>query len=366
MFLIFFLGVLSLLHFYLFQQLRTAWPEMAWGFAIVLVVMLSLPFLMAFFRRRGQLSLAKFCALAGFNWIGILFVSAWIFGLLDVYGLAASASGLHPLDPRTTVFSAMGLTFTAIIYGTFEARAPRLKMVRIPISRLPARTTPIRIVQITDLHLGYVANARNLRSLVNRVNDLKPDLIVSTGDLFDSDFEKMAPIVEILASLQASKGKYAISGNHEVYENLESGLEITRRAGFQILQGESVEVTSELYVAGVDDAEALEDGATGQHERQALAGIPGEACTVFLKHRPTVQKSSVGHFDLQLSGHTHGGQIFPFNLLTQLIYRFRPGLTHLGNKSWLYLSRGTGTWGPQFRILARPEITVIDLYGKSI
>ena len=97
----------------------------------------------------------------------------------------------------------------------------------------------------------------------------------------------------------------------------------------------------------------------------ALAGIPEDSIRILLKHRPTVLNESKGRFDLQLSGHTHGGQIFPFNLLTRMIYRRRPGLNRLAGDGWLYLSRGTGTWGPQFRILAPPEITLIELSGIS-
>lgn len=365
MFFVFFLGVLSLLHLYLFRHLSAAWPNLAGGFAIILPVLLSLPFMMAYFRRRGRSSLARFCALVGFSWIGILFLTDCVFGLLDLYDLAASMVGLHRLSPQTTVFAAATMTLISVIHGAFEARAPQLKRVRVSLSKLRTRPTPIRIVQITDLHLGYVADAGRLRLLVDRINALNPDLIVSTGDLFDSDFEKMEPMVDILVDLRAAQGKFAISGNHEVYENLDTGLDLTRRAGFQILQGESFEVTKDLFLAGVDDAEALEDGVSGEHEKEALKGIPGEACTILLKHRPTVLKSSIGHFDLQLSGHTHGGQIFPFNLLTRLVYRYGPGLTKVGNESWIYLSRGTGTWGPQFRILAPPEITLIELHGSS-
>jgi predicted MPP superfamily phosphohydrolase len=365
MFFIFFLGVLSLLHLYLFHHLSAAWPNLAWVFATVLLILLSLPFLMAYFRRRRRSSLARICALAGFSWIGILFVADCIFGLLGLYDVAASVAGLHQINPQITVFVAAILTLSGVIYGCFEAQTPRLKSVRLPLSKPRIRPTPIRLVQITDLHLGYVADAGRLRALVDRINDLNPDLIVSTGDLFDSDFEKMEPMVDILVDLRAAQGKFAISGNHEVYENLESGLDLTRRAGFRVLQGESVEVTPNLYVAGVDDAEALEDGVTGQHEKEALKDIPGEACTILLKHRPTVIKSSIGRFDLQLSGHTHGGQIFPFSLLTRLVYRFGPGLSRVGPDSWLYLSRGTGTWGPQFRILAPPEVTLIELTGSQ-
>lgn len=364
MFFVFFLGVIGLLHFYLFRHLATAWPHLTAWFAVILAAMLFLPFLMVLFRSRGNQKLSRIFALVGFTWIGVLFFTDFVFLVLSLWNLLSPFAGMGPLSPRVTVFTAAVISGVAIAYGYLEAGQLRIRKIKVPVSKPLSSPGPIRLVQITDLHLGYVANATRLRRLVDRINDLNPDLIVSTGDLFDSDFGKMEPMVAILTGLRATRGKYAISGNHEVYENLESGLDLTRRSGFRILQGESVEVTPDLYVAGVDDAEALEDGVGGQHEKEALDGVPAEACTILLKHRPTVIKSSIGHFDLQLSGHTHGGQIFPFSLLTRLVYRYRPGLSKVGKDSWLYLSRGTGTWGPQFRILAPPEVAVIDLWGR--
>jgi predicted MPP superfamily phosphohydrolase len=366
MFFTFFLGVIGLLHFYLYRQLEAAWPQATIWFRVVLTVMLFLPFLMILFRSRGYQKLSRIFALAGFTWIGVLFFTDFVFVVLSLWNFISLLVGASPLAPQMTVYVAAAISASAIAYGYLEAGQIRTRKLELPVAKPLRSPHPIRLVQITDLHLGYVANVTRLRRLVDRINDLKPDLIVSTGDLFDSDFEKMDPMVEILADLHAEKGKYAISGNHEVYENLQSGLDLTRRCGFRVLQGESVEVRSDLYVAGVDDAEALEDGVNGQHEKEALEGIPEKACTILLKHRPTVITSSIGRFDLQLSGHTHGGQIFPFSLLTRLVYRYRPGLSRVGPSSWLYLSRGTGTWGPQFRILAPPEITVIDLRGRSI
>jgi predicted MPP superfamily phosphohydrolase len=363
MFFIFFLGVIGLLHTYLFRQLDAAWPHLTVPFAVILAFMLVLPFLMVLFRSRGKNRLSRIFALVGFTWIGILFFTDFVLFVLDFWNLLGPLAGMSPLTPRLTVYAAAAISVSAISYGYLEARRTRIRKIAVPVSRHRPTSSPVRIVQITDLHLGYVASAARLRDMVDRINDLEPDFIVSTGDLFDSDFEKMGGMARILSDLQAKAGKFAISGNHEVYENLDQGLELTRSAGFRVLQGEAIEVAPGLFIAGVDDAEALEDGAFGNHERNALTDIPEDACTILLKHRPTVLKSSIGRFDLQLSGHTHGGQIFPFSLLTRLAYRFGPGLTRIGKGSWIYLSRGTGTWGPQFRILAPPEITVIELTG---
>ena len=363
MFLFFFITVSGLLHFVLFRHLSAAWPDLTWGFATVLALLLVSPLAMGFFRHRKMRGPARVCALIGFTWLGALFLWDCVLGFLAITHLLAPFIELPSLSARTTVWTSSTLTLTGIAYGVIEAGAPRLKVIPLQFTRLGGRTSPIRIVQLSDLHLGFVANSRRLSDLVIRVNALKPDLIVSTGDLFDSDFDRLPPLCGILAGLHAPLGKYAVSGNHEVYENLDEGLTLTSRAGFHVLRGESVKISPELTVAGVDDAEALESGSGPLHEAQALGGIPEDSIRILLKHRPTVLKESKGRFDLQLSGHTHGGQIFPFTLLTRLVYRYRPGLNRIQDNTWLYLSRGTGTWGPQFRIFAPPEITLFELTG---
>lgn len=365
MFFVFFLGVIGLLHFVLYTHLTAAWPQGQWGFAAIVLVLFSLPLLMIYFRIRKRPEATRFFALTGFTWLGVLFVVDCLFGIFDLISLFLPFFGHTPLQPETTVWLTFGSTALAIAWGVREAWTPRLRKIELALPGLEPKSRPIRLVQITDLHLGYVANPNRLKSLVARINDLEPDLILSTGDLFDSDFENMDPLVQILSGLRARIGKFAISGNHEVYENLEAGLDLTRGAGFRVLRGEAVEAAPKLFVAGVDDAEALPAGTVGDHEAKTLADIPDHVCVILLKHRPTVRRASLSRLTLQLSGHTHGGQIFPFNLLTRLVYRYGPGLSRVGPESWLYLSRGTGTWGPQFRILAPPEITAIDLRGGS-
>jgi predicted MPP superfamily phosphohydrolase len=365
MFFVFFLGVIGLLHYVLYNQLTAAWPQNQAFFALAVLLLFSLPLLMILARIRQRPGATRFFALTGFTWLGLLFVVDCLLGLFALVNVLLPLFGPAPMRADTIVWSTLGVAALAIAWGVREARTPRTRSVDLEMPGLKTSARPFRLVQITDLHLGYVANPDRLSKLVAQINALDPDLVVSTGDLFDSDFEKMDPMVHILEKLRARHGKFAISGNHEVYEDLETGLELTRRAGFCVLRGEAVEVMPGLFVAGVDDAEALPSDRAGDHETKALAGISEEAGVVLLKHRPTIRRASLGHFNLQLSGHTHGGQIFPFGLLTRLVYRHGPGLSRVGPGSWLYLSRGTGTWGPQFRILAPPEITVFDLRGHS-
>ena len=197
--------------------------------------------------------------------------------------------------------------------------------------------------------------------MVEKIKSLQPDLLVSTGDLFDTDLDHLGSYVEQLRTIEPPCGKIAITGNHEVYAGLKQAIELTRSAGFKLLRSESLQVAPQLYIAGVDDPEALESNSGDQAEVEALKEIPQSAFTILLKHRPHICSSTVNRFSLQLSGHTHGGQIFPFILITRLQYKARHGLTKIAQQSYLYLSRGTGSWGPQLRLFAPPEITVFDM-----
>ena len=152
-----------------------------------------------------------------------------------------------------------------------------------------------------------------------------------------------------------------MTGNHEFYAGLAQALAFTTRAGFRVLRGEAVTMPGVMNVVGVDDPSGPGYGSSSKGERELLSGEKNGMFTLFLKHRPSVGKESLGLFDLQLSGHLHGGQIFPFRYLTRLFYPFVEGLYRLPGGRSLYVSRGSGTWGPPIRFLAPPEVTIIDV-----
>jgi predicted MPP superfamily phosphohydrolase len=169
-------------------------------------------------------------------------------------------------------------------------------------------------------------------------------------------------IAELFRELHPRYGSFAVPGNHEYYVGIAQANAFTERAGFTLLPGRTREIAAMITIAGVDDPAAARFGPVKQEKEAALlAPLSHQRFILFLKHRPVVDPTSVGLYDLQLSGHVHKGQIFPFNLLTYLNFPVRAGLTRLAADSSLYVSRGTGTWGPPIRFLAPPEVTVIDL-----
>jgi predicted MPP superfamily phosphohydrolase len=195
--------------------------------------------------------------------------------------------------------------------------------------------------------------------VVSAVAGLQPDLIVATGDIVDAEIDHLDGLSQRFASLQPPLGKYAVTGNHEFYAGIKPALDFLGRSGFAVLRGTAVSPRPGLVLAGVDDPVA------GGGDEIALLPLAPRDFTVLLKHRPLLAAGSLGRFDLQLSGHAHRGQIFPFNLLTGLTFPMQDGLYRLGGESWLYTSRGTGTWGPPMRLFSPPEITLFEIVGTG-
>jgi hypothetical protein len=185
--------------------------------------------------------------------------------------------------------------------------------------------------------------------------------LVSTGDLVDGRMPSTELIATKLHALKAPLGKFAVTGNHEFYMGLQNSERFIEKAGFQLLRNRSVNAGKHLSITGIDDPTGA--AAIGPSETELLAANAPTRFSLLLKHRPALAHANQTRFDLQLSGHTHKGQIFPFNLLIALRYPIHCGLHQLKgpNPAHLYVSRGTGTWGPPIRLLAPPEITVIDL-----
>jgi hypothetical protein len=179
--------------------------------------------------------------------------------------------------------------------------------------------------------------------------------------------DELDTLTGMIKNIPTTYGKFAVTGNHEFYAGLNRALAFTKKAGFTILRGEGLTVSNVLNIAGVDDPAVKRYVPNlAVSEKALLEKMPGDKFTLFLKHQPVISSESLGKFDLQLSGHTHKGQIFPFYLFTKLFYRMHSGLSKLNGNAMLYVSRGSGTWGPPVRFLSPPEVTIIDITCKGI
>jgi predicted MPP superfamily phosphohydrolase len=259
------------------------------------------------------------------------------------------------------------LALLASAVGFLNARrVARVVAVDIPIAGLPEALKGFRIVQISDIHVGPTIKRAYLEAIVERVNSLKPEVIAITGDLVDGSVAQLARHVAPLARLSAPHGVFFVTGNHEYYSGARAWIDELRRLGITVLMNEHVLLNhhgSALLMAGVTDFGAHHfDEAHRSDPHAALLGAPiAHLPKVLLAHQPrSAPAAEHAGFDLQISGHTHGGQFFPWTLFVRMQQPFTAGLHRLG-RLWVYTSRGTGYWGPPKRLFAPSEITQLSL-----
>jgi len=361
-----FLVIYALMHLLVWWGLRPLMPvdrRVRIVVAVWTVLMIVAPLLTRLLERVELDLAARATAWIGYLWMGFLWLAfalftaqgAWNGAVLLGSRFRPALRGWQLAGRRPAMFAliAVGIAGT---WAFFEARQLHIERVQLTVPRLPAGLAPLRIVQISDLHLGLINRDTMLRDVVDQVRQLHPDLLVVTGDLLDAQRNHLAGLSEPWRQLAPPLGKFAVVGNHEVYAGRSNSLDYLQAAGFRVLTNDLVRVRG-LCIAGVPDP------AWG--ERQEDAQVLGTAATgettILLKHRPWVETAAIGRFTLQLSGHAHRGQLVPFNLLTGLVYPMQDGLYRLGEDCWLYTSRGTGSWGPPMRLFSPPEITLIQL-----
>ena len=259
------------------------------------------------------------------------------------------------------------LAALATVVGFIDARRrPRVVDVEVPLPGLPPALHGFTIAQVSDVHIGPTIKRDFLRGIVEIVNSLQVDLVAVTGDLVDGSVEQLAAHVEPLSRLRARHGAYFVTGNHEYYSGAAAWITELRRLGLRVLLNEHVVLShggAPLLIAGVTDYGAhWFDPAHRSDPRAALAGAPTELRPrVLLAHQPrTAAAAADAGFDLQLSGHTHGGQFWPWNFFVRLQQPFTAGLNRLG-ALWVYTSRGSGYWGPPKRLGVPSEIARVRL-----
>lgn len=319
--------------------------------------------------KHGFESFAKFAAYSGYTWMGFLFLFFSASIAIDIYrGILFVAERISHRDLEMLALSARTAFIAPVVwgcvisvYGVFEANNIVVERVVVKSAKLPPGMMKLTIVQVSDVHLGLIVREGRVAKIVQRIRQANPDLLVSTGDLVDGQIDGLSALARMFGEIRPPFGKFAITGNHEFYAGLKPSLSVTEEAGFTVLRGESRTVAGGVTIAGVDDPAGHRGSATRGGEHELLAGLPRDRFTLLLKHRPKVDEESLGLFDLQLSGHVHKGQIFPFNLLTHLFYPVKMGLSRYPRDSLLYVSRGTGTWGPPIRFLSPPEVTLIEV-----
>ena len=369
MFVLIFLSLLGSVYAYSGWRLIPYLPSPAHiGAASALALLLFMPLLLFRLRSRPHLAwLSDPLSWVAYLGMGFFTVCSTLLILRDLGGLLLGVAA--PIDPGLDAgidLATFGLALGVAAHGFYQARrTPAVRRIEIPVADLPPTLVGLRIVQISDLHVGPTIKAPFVERLVSRVQELQPDLIAFTGDLADGTVERLAPHTAALGRLTAPLGIYACTGNHEYYSGVEEWTAQARRLGFDVLINEVRHIDrggGRLAVAGVTDFSAGE--MVPGHESDpagALAGSDGADVRILLAHQPrSIEAAADAGCHLQLSGHTHGGQFVPWKYAVRLQQPFIAGL-HKVRGTWIYVHRGTGYWGPPLRLGAPSEIALITL-----
>lgn len=250
-------------------------------------------------------------------------------------------------------------------YGTYGVlRGPRVKRVVVPLAKVPRAAHGYRIAVVSDIHIGPILGRAHTQRIVDTINAAQPDLVAVVGDLVDGTVENLGSAAEPLARLRARHGSFFVTGNHEYFSGADAWVDHVRELGLRPLRNDRVEIAAGFDLAGVDDVAGESEGQ-GPDFARALGDRDRARAAVLLAHQPIVIHDAVRHgVDLQLSGHTHGGQLWPGNLLAELANPTVAGLERYGDTQ-LYVSRGAGAWGPPVRVGAPSDITIVELASKQ-
>lgn len=358
--------ILFSMHIYVYLRVRAAlgigWHSafwLAWS-----LVFMTLPFITRRTNRIHNLTHKKWSDWLGGVWSLYAF---YVFAAIAVMDLLKRLTGIG-LPVGYDLIVVFVSAAAVLSFGIRQARVILTITIKVPTDKLDADIGRLRIVQLSDLHLGPFTGVLLLARILRRVREVNPDLVVVTGDLADGVLHGRKREIAMLRRIKPKYGVYAVPGNHDYYDDINEAVDFMKAAGMTVLRGELAE-TGGIIIAGADDRDHLEKTDWGLSRSEALLlAIPKEKRDKFvllLRHRPVVEIGTQGHFDLQLSGHTHGGQLLPMLSSRHIISGRSRGLKKLKGGGALYISNGAGFVGPPVRFMAPPEITVFDIESED-
>jgi predicted MPP superfamily phosphohydrolase len=347
------------------------WPQPVVVLLTVLFVVALAAFPVLLFTGHGRRH-ADWAAVIADIMLGVVWVM-FVWAILgNVLRLILALAGVG--DPtRARVVSAVVLLIALVLllWGYAEAmRTSRVRRIDVTLPRLGAALDGLRVVLLTDTHYGPIDRARWSRRVVDVVNSLDADVVAHTGDIADGEVSERRAQAAPLADVRAALARVYVTGNHEYFSGAQRWVEHMAALGWEALHNRHVLVErggDRLIIAGVDDRTAAGSGVPGHHadHEAALAGTDPDLPVLLLAHQPRQVAGAAAHgVDLQLSGHTHGGQMWPFHYLVRTDQPVLQGMSRHGERTQMYTSRGTGFWGPPFRIFAPSEITLLTLHSR--
>ncbi|WP_181396803.1 metallophosphoesterase [[Kitasatospora] papulosa] len=338
------------------------------GTALFALGLIGMPLAMVRGHGRRQQDAAAIVGDTLLGSIWVLFTWSVLLGVLLRLALTVAGVGDGQDRARTVTWAVVGVAAVLLAWGYAEARrVPRVRRLDVRLPRLGAGLDGTRVVLITDTHYGPLDRARWSERVCATVNTLEADLVCHTGDIADGTAERRRAQAAPLGTVRATRARVYVTGNHEYYSEAQGWVDLMHELGWEPLRNRHVLLErggDTLVVAGVDDVTAESSGLEGHGARlaEALDGADSGLPVLLLAHQPTFVDRAAAHgIDLQLSGHTHGGQIWPFHYLVRLDQPALAGLSRHGARTLLYTSRGTGFWGPPFRVFAPSEITLLVL-----
>ncbi|MFD7383968.1 metallophosphoesterase [Streptomyces anulatus] len=352
----------------LYTGQRWPLPVTLIGTALSVLGLVGMPIAMVRGHGRRQQDRAAIVGDTLLGCVWVLFTWSVLLGVLLRLALAVGGVGDGQDRARIVTWAVLGVAAVLLSWGYAEARrVPRVRRLDVELPRLGAGLDGTRVVLITDTHYGPLDRARWSARVCETVNTLEADLVCHTGDIADGTAERRRAQATPLGTVRATRARVYVTGNHEYYSEAQGWVDLMGELGWEPLRNRHLLLErggDTLVVAGVDDVTAESSGLAGHraHLAGALQGAGPDHPVLLLAHQPKFIDRAAAHgIDLQLSGHTHGGQIWPFHHLVRLDQPTVAGLSSHGARTLLYTSRGTGFWGPPFRIFAPSEITLLVL-----
>jgi predicted MPP superfamily phosphohydrolase len=368
------LTIYALVNFYIF---RRVWPGLSdTGIYRSLFLYIFIFLVLAYPIGRFAESITRniftdFLVIVGSFYLGMMVYAFLIIMIIDVFRLLNHFLSIFPAfltrnPPKTTHLVTLGsiiLVLLIVFFGYLNTLFLRVREFPVDIQKSANGLKELKIVVVSDVHLGTVIRSSRLEKIVAKINSLQPDIVLLPGDIVDEDVNSVAEqnMAKILKKLDSKFGVFACSGNHEYFGGVEAAVSYMSQGGITVLQDSVVKVADAFYVAGRKDlmSERMADGRKSLD--WILRDVDHSLPIIVMDHQPyhlkVVQQNGV---DLQLSGHTHHGQLFPFNFITRLIYDLSWGYSKIENTHY-YVSCGVGTWGPPVRTSSYPEIVLLNL-----
>ncbi len=362
LFAVVFFSIYSLMHYYAYRKVVFVFNLSKLSrLALVLLFTLTTfsPALWRFLDRRGFEEATYWVALSGLLWMGFLFYFVLVSFVLDLY------RRFHSPSKRQAFFISLAVALFLSAYSHAETHFLKVERYTIETPKLPAGTS-LKILHISDLHLGPVMREDKVRKVLEVYEKEKPDIVVATGDMVDGNMERLKHLAHMLSQMEPPLGKFAVLGNHEFYVGAEQSQKFLEEAGFRVLRGETTAVGGLLRIVGLDDPAGERLGYKVITDELQVLNNPSPLYTIVIKHRPQINEKALPYIDLVLAGHTHGGVLFFVGYtLLRVLYETDRGIKELVPGKFIIVSKGVGTGGPPMRLLSPPDVVIVVLKGTD-